>query len=77
MMGNVKAFILSICSAVVFATLLGFGKHDGDVDPRADSRSRRAQDSRLYPARSTGLFVSEAVALSLAGGIIGREPGLL
>ena len=54
MMGNVKAFILSICSAVVFATLAGIGKHHGNVDPRTDAGGRSAQDAGLHPPRSFG-----------------------
>ena len=48
--GNVKAFILSICFAVVFATLPGFGYDDGHVDPRAHPRSGGFEDPRVYPA---------------------------
>jgi len=33
MMGNVKAFILSICLAVVFCHSTGFRKYNGDVYP--------------------------------------------
>jgi len=39
MMGNVKAFILMICSAVVFATLLVSANTMAIVDPRENAGS--------------------------------------
>jgi len=71
MMGNVKAFILSICSAVVFATLL--------VSANTMAMSIRERTREVAVLKTLGftrgnvlgLFVSEAVALSLAGGLIG------
>ncbi len=77
MMGNVKAFILSICSAVVFATLL--------VSANTMAMSIRERTREVAVLKTLGftrrgvlaLFVSEAVALSLAGGLIGAGMGAL
>ncbi len=77
MMGNVKAFILSICSAVVFATLL--------VSANTMAMSIRERTREVAVLKTLGftrrgvlaLFVSEAVALSLAGGFIGAGLGAL
>ena len=71
MMGNVKAFILWICSAVVFATLL--------VSANTMAMSIRERTREVAVLKTLGftrgsvlrLFVSEAVALSLVGGVIG------
>jgi len=71
MMGNVKAFILWICSAVVFATLL--------VSANTMAMSIRERTREVAVLKTLGftrrgvlsLFVSEAVALSLVGGLIG------
>jgi len=71
MMGNVKAFILSICSAVVFATLLV------SANTMAMSIRERTREVAVLKTlgftrrRVLGLFVSEAVALSLGGGLLG------
>jgi len=75
MMGNVKAFILSICSAVVFATLL--------VSANTMAMSIRERTREVAVLKTLGftklgvlgLFVSEAVALSLAGGLLGASLG--
>ncbi len=70
-LGNVKAFILSICGAVVFAILLV------SANTMAMSiRSRTREVAMLKTLGFTGktvlsLFVGEAVALSLAGGVLG------
>jgi len=71
MMGNVKVFILSICSAVLFATLL--------VSANTIAMSIRERTREVAVLKTLGftrrgvlvLFVSEAVALSFAGGLIG------
>ncbi len=71
MLGNVKAFILSICSAVVFATLL--------VSANTMAMSIRERTREVAVLKTLGftrqavllLFVGEAVALSLVGGILG------
>jgi len=77
MLGNVKAFILSICSAVVFATLL--------VSANTMAMSIRERTREVAVLKTLGftrrgvlaLFVSEAVALSLIGGLIGASFGAL
>jgi putative ABC transport system permease protein len=71
MMGNVKAFILMICSAVLFATLL--------VSANTIAMSIRERTKEVAVLKTLGftrqsvlgLFVSEAVALAVAGGAIG------
>jgi putative ABC transport system permease protein len=75
MMGNVKAFILSICSAVLFATLL--------VSANTIAMTIRERTREVAVLKTLGftrqgvlvLFVSEAVALSLVGGLIGSVLG--
>ncbi len=75
MMGNVKAFILSICSAVLFATLLV------SANTMAMSIRERTREVAVLKTlgftrlKVLGLFVSEAVALSLVGGLIGAGLG--
>jgi putative ABC transport system permease protein len=77
MMGNVKAFILSICSAVVFATLL-VSANTMAMSIRERTREVAVLKTLGFTRRSVlGLFVSEAVALSLAGGLIGAGLGWL
>ncbi len=71
MLGNVKAFILSICLAVVFTTLL--------VSANTIAMSIRERTREVALLKSLGyrrvlvlgLFVGEAVALALAGGFLG------
>jgi putative ABC transport system permease protein len=71
MLGNVKAFILSICAAVVFATLL--------VSANTMAMSIRERTREVAVLKTLGftrqtvlsLFVGEAVTLSLVGGILG------
>lgn len=71
MLGNVKVFILSICAAVLFTTLLV------SANTMAMSiRERTREVSVLKTLGFTkptllGLFVGEAVTLSLAGGLLG------
>ena len=73
MMGNVKAFILSICGAVLFATLL--------VSANTIAMSIRERTREVAVLKTLGftrngvlaLFVSEAVAISLVGGLIGAS----
>jgi len=77
MMGNVKAFILWICSAVVFATLL-VSANTMAMSIRERTREVAALKTLGFTrANVLGLFVSEAVALSLAGGFIGAGMGWL
>lgn len=71
MLGNVKAFILSICSAVVFATLL--------VSANTMAMSIRERTREVAVLKTLGftrqtvlnLFVGEAVTLALIGGLVG------
>lgn len=75
MMGNVKAFILSICSAVVFATLL-VAANTMAMSIRERTREVAVLKTLGFTRRGVlGLFVSEAVALALAGGLIGASFG--
>ena len=77
MMGNVKAFILSICSAVVFATLL-VSANTMAMSIRERTREVAVLKTLGFTKRGVlGLFVSEAVALSLGGGLIGASMGWL
>ncbi len=71
MLGNVKAFILSICLAVVFTTLL--------VSANTIAMSVRERTREVAVLKSLGfrkelllgLFVGESVALALTGGLLG------
>ena len=77
MMGNVKAFILMICSAVVFATLL-VSANTMAMSIRERTREVAVLKTLGFTRGSVlGLFVSEAVALSLMGGLIGVGLGWL
>ena len=77
MLGNVKAFILSICTAVVFAILL--------VSANTMAMSIRERTREVAVLKTLGftrrtilsLFVGEAVTLSLVGGILGSLAGLV
>ena len=77
MLGNVKAFILVICLAVVFAILL--------VSANTMAMSIRERTSEVAVLRALGftrsrafsLFVRKAVGLSVAGGMIGAGLGEL
>jgi putative ABC transport system permease protein len=71
MLGNVKAFILMICSAVVFATLL-VSANTMAMSIRERTREVAVLKTLGFTRQSVlGLFVSEAVALAMAGGVIG------
>ena len=77
MMGNVKAFILSICSAVLFATLL-VSANTIAMSIRERTREVAVLKTLGFTRRGVlGLFVSEAVALALIGGLIGVTLGRL
>ncbi|MGB8985793.1 MAG: FtsX-like permease family protein, partial [Candidatus Sulfotelmatobacter sp.] len=77
MMGNVKAFILMICSAVVFATLL-VSANTMAMSIRERTREVAVLKTLGFTRQSVlGLFVSEAVALSLTGGLLGFFLGWL
>ena len=70
-LGNVKAFILSICGAVVFAIML--------VSANTMAMAVRSRTREVAVLKTLGftrqrvlsIFVSESVALALAGGILG------
>ncbi|MGB9233352.1 MAG: FtsX-like permease family protein [Terriglobales bacterium] len=70
-MGNVKAFILSICFAVVFATLL--------VSATTMAMSIRERTREVAVLKTLGftrrsilrLYLGEAVIVSLSGGVLG------
>jgi putative ABC transport system permease protein len=71
MIGNVKAFILVICSAVVFATLL-VSANTMAMSIRERTREVAVLKTLGFTRNSVlGLFVSEAVALAVIGGAIG------
>jgi len=73
MMGNVKAFILSICSAVLFATLL-VSANTIAMSIRERTREVAVLKTLGFTRRGVlGLFVSEAVALALMGGVMGSS----
>src|ERR1700674_648121 len=71
MLGNVKAFILSICSAVVFATLL--------VSANTMAMSIRERTREVAVLKTLGftrqsilrLYIGEAVLVALTGGALG------
>jgi putative ABC transport system permease protein len=77
MLGNVKAFILSICSAVVFATLL--------VSANTMAMSIRERTREVAVLKTLGftrqtvlnLFVGEALTLALIGGLVGAGAAYL
>lgn len=71
MLGNVKAFILGIALAVVFTTLLVSGN---TMAMSIRERTREVAVLKTLGFRRTtilGLFVGEAVTISLIGGIVG------
>jgi len=71
MLGNVKAFILSICGAVVFATLL-VSANTMAMSIRERTREVAVLKTLGFTRQTVlGLFVGEAVALALAGGFVG------
>jgi putative ABC transport system permease protein len=71
MLGNVKAFILMICSAVVFATLL-VSANTMAMSIRERTREVAVLKTLGFTRQGVlGLFVSEAVTLALTGGLIG------
>src|SRR5579871_1687197 len=70
-LGNVKAFILSICGAVVFAIML--------VSANTMAMSVRSRTREVAVLKTLGftrqrvlsIFVSESVALAVVGGVLG------
>ncbi len=76
MLGNVKAFILSICMAVVFATLLVSAN---TIAMSIRERTREVAVLRTLGftrIRVLGLFMSESISLALAGGLLGSFAAL-
>jgi putative ABC transport system permease protein len=71
MLGNVKAFILMICVAVVFATLL-VSANTMAMSIRERTREVAVLKTLGFTRQSVlGLFVSESVALAALGGVVG------
>src|SRR5206468_2974521 len=71
MMGNVKAFILSICLAVVFATLL-VSANTMAMSIRERTREVAVLKTLGFTRQSIlGLYISEAVSVTLVGGVLG------
>src|SRR5260370_38118971 len=69
--GNVKAFILSICLAVVFATLL-VSANTMAMSIRERTREVAVLKTLGFTRQSIlGLYIGEAVTVALAGGFIG------
>jgi putative ABC transport system permease protein len=70
-LGNVKAFILGICGAVMFAIML--------VSANTMAMSVRSRTREVAVLKTLGftrqrvlsIFISEAVALAVAGGVLG------
>jgi putative ABC transport system permease protein len=77
MLGNVKAFILSICGAVVFAILL-VSANTMAMSIRERTREVAVLKTLGFTRQTVlGLFVGEAVVLALIGGIAGSLVALL
>jgi putative ABC transport system permease protein len=71
MLGNVKAFILSICGAVVFATLL-VSANTIAMSVRERTREVAVLKTLGFTRRTVlGLFVGEAMTMSAFGGFLG------
>jgi|SRR5262245_8859877 len=71
MLGNVKAFILSICGAVVFATLL-VSANTIAMSIRERTREVAVLKTLGFTQRTVlGLFVGEAIGIALVGGLLG------
>jgi putative ABC transport system permease protein len=70
-LGNVKAFILSICLAVVFATLL-VSANTMAMSIRERTREVALLKTLGFTRRSVlGLFISEAITVAAIGGLLG------
>ncbi|PYX79756.1 MAG: hypothetical protein DMG70_26590 [Acidobacteria bacterium] len=73
MLGNVKAFILSICSAVVFAILL-VSANTMAMSIRERTREVAVLKTLGFTRRAVlGMFVGEAVTLAVLGGLAGTS----
>jgi putative ABC transport system permease protein len=70
-LGNVKAFILGICGAVAFAIML-VSANTMAMSVRNRTREVAVMKTLGFTRQSVlSIFVSESVALSLAGGVLG------
>jgi len=70
-LGNVKAFILGICGAVAFAIML-VSANTMAMAVRNRTREVAVMKTLGFTRQSVlSMFVSESVALSLAGGVLG------
>jgi putative ABC transport system permease protein len=77
MMGNVKAFILSICGAVVFAILL-VSANTIAMSIRERTREVAVLKTLGFTRNSIlGLFVGEAISLAVIGGVLGATGAFL
>src|SRR5215831_3722240 len=77
MLGNVKAFILSICGAVVFATLL-VSANTIAMSIRERTREVAVLKTLGFTRNSIlGLFVGEAISLAVIGGLLGAGGAFL
>ena len=75
MLGNVKAFILGICGAVVFASLL-VSANTMAMSIRERTREVAVLKTLGFTRRAVlGLFVGEAIVVALLAGIIGISLG--
>jgi putative ABC transport system permease protein len=71
MLGNIKAFIMSICLAVVFTILL-VSANTMAMSIRERTREVAVLKTLGFTRNSIlGLFVGEAVSLALVGGLVG------
>src|ERR1700694_717219 len=71
MLGNVKAFILSICGAVVFAILLVSGNTMAMTIRERTREVAVLKTLGFTKGRILSLYVGEAVTISLIGGLLG------
>jgi putative ABC transport system permease protein len=70
-LGNVKAFILSICGAVMFAIML-VSANTMAMSVRSRTREVAVLKTLGFTSRRVlSIFVSEAVALAVGGGVLG------
>jgi putative ABC transport system permease protein len=70
-LGNVKAFILGICGAVAFAIML-VSANTMAMSVRSRTREVAVLKTLGFTSRRVlSIFVSEAVALAVAGGVLG------
>lgn len=70
-LGNVKAFILSICAAVMFAIML-VSANTMAMSVRSRTREVAVLKTLGFTSRRVlSIFVSEAVALAVGGGVLG------